>query len=52
MNDGWTLSELAWELRERGIDIDEVSDHAISQVLNERSPDYAADRITAGDEQA
>lgn len=44
-NEGWTLSELAGELMEYGIDIADVSPGQIDRVLDQSTPERAAAEI-------
>lgn len=44
-SEGWTLSDLAGELWERGIDINDVSDGEIQRHLDEPTPERAAQEI-------
>lgn len=44
-DEGWTIGDLAGELWERGIDIDDVSDAEIYRQLDEHRPESAARNI-------
>ncbi len=44
-NEGWTLSDLAGELRAKGLDINEVPNEEIYKTLNCSSPSSAAAKI-------
>lgn len=46
-NNMWTLSDLAGELRSRGIDIDDIPDDEIQRYLNEPKVEHVAGSIQA-----
>ncbi len=45
---GWTLGDLAGELRARGIEIDNVPDEEIRRLLGDPRPELAAEHIEEG----
>ena len=44
-DEGWTWSDLAGELMERGIDPDDVGYEEIAGLLNHQQPEQAADAL-------